>query len=906
MADKYIRTPGGEKTAKSGQKWTKQELARVLAIYDECHDAIHERNPKIQSVAGQLGRAVRAVENQLLMFRALEKVDQGEVYSRRHKSKFCVELWEDRKSRGKKLDVGKPSTNPDETVGSSPIYYLSRGEKPFGPYVREDVLKFADDAKKHTLWIYDESSKEWIDLRRWLAGEGVNLDEKPEAIHAEESNQEEDNDSINVLPEPTNSAEIEGLGAPGNEKSFPEAFYGWSASTVGGVRRPFHEKSGRPVGFQIETPILKRLKKLSKDICSKKTKCRALFLLGGPGNGKTDSIETFIRSLDEDLHLENDLVAGFKDEFESESPRYVEVQVPLKGGNDPRIIESIVLIQDASQGSDSSKRSYELLVDELQSLVDKDASSLFLFCINRGIFDRARHNVLGEKKHEKVSALLESMSGSISPSPELKCPWPLSSGDMEGIYAWPMDVDSLLQREEEEGFTVFEEVIENAVSGERWAEGYDKPDCCVFSANRDLLQEPTNRRNLNKLLDHFQAASSKRWSFREIFSLIAYLIAGEEKKLIIDDERVTPREYSEKCMARINSGQPKLAVPASLNLLKRLYYHQLFYRFPNFSNAKKACENYFGIGAENFATALFNSLESGTESQQVTAAKTIGFEFQEMLDPALCDSESWEIDGVEGVNTMLDIEKELSVSLKGCYDKISVLLHGAEKHFFECLVKAEESLRFAPEKSKKNQLTNARVAINAVRKIASILIKRSLGVRRGMGRESETISEFLKLMSDKRERNSFRSLLKKYVSRNGQLSVPLDSIIGQPVKSSDDQVKFMCEEPSFKDKQIPVGENYPFWKLSYLSVELDNYSLPIPITYSLFKAMRSLHEGELEACLPPEEIVGIDNMLSIMGGRIVRDPKYVDDEDSYICVCTDRIKAYEGEYEYISGGLGNE
>ena len=97
MSDKYTRTPGGEKTAKSGQKWAREELEQVYYIYAQCREQLHERNPVIQALARKIGRSIRSVEAQLLMFRSLEKADQGEGYSRNRMNKLCEEIWKEKK-----------------------------------------------------------------------------------------------------------------------------------------------------------------------------------------------------------------------------------------------------------------------------------------------------------------------------------------------------------------------------------------------------------------------------------------------------------------------------------------------------------------------------------------------------------------------------------------------------------------------------------------------------------------------------------------------------------------------------------------------------------------------------------------------------------------------------------------
>jgi hypothetical protein len=81
--------------------WEEVDLAKVLDIYPDVRNAIHENNPRIIILASELGRGTRAVEAQLLMFRALERGD----YAWDKMSKLCRRLWI-AKSREREGDGG--------------------------------------------------------------------------------------------------------------------------------------------------------------------------------------------------------------------------------------------------------------------------------------------------------------------------------------------------------------------------------------------------------------------------------------------------------------------------------------------------------------------------------------------------------------------------------------------------------------------------------------------------------------------------------------------------------------------------------------------------------------------------------------------------------------------------------
>ncbi len=87
------RIKGGEKNTKTGQKWTKEELSKVLELFlSDRQLKIHESNETIQQLAIHLERTTRSVEAQLLMFRNLDKFG---YYGYGNMNTICKALWKD-------------------------------------------------------------------------------------------------------------------------------------------------------------------------------------------------------------------------------------------------------------------------------------------------------------------------------------------------------------------------------------------------------------------------------------------------------------------------------------------------------------------------------------------------------------------------------------------------------------------------------------------------------------------------------------------------------------------------------------------------------------------------------------------------------------------------------------------
>jgi hypothetical protein len=77
-----------------GKKWKEDELIQVYELYLTEKNKIHEYNPNIIQLAKNLNRRTRAVEIQLLMFRAYEKQMNSNNYGFHNYSKLIPEIYE--------------------------------------------------------------------------------------------------------------------------------------------------------------------------------------------------------------------------------------------------------------------------------------------------------------------------------------------------------------------------------------------------------------------------------------------------------------------------------------------------------------------------------------------------------------------------------------------------------------------------------------------------------------------------------------------------------------------------------------------------------------------------------------------------------------------------------------------
>lgn len=153
---------------------------------------------------------------------------------------------------------------------------------------------------------------------------------------------------------------------------YPEGLLTWSGDKAGGVKKLFYKGSGRPSGDVITTGLLTRLQTWAHDIgCGKRGTPTAIFLVGGPGNGKTEAVEFTVRELDASLHLDGALLDEFASLFASggEPPgrlvRTTQTQFPAQSK-----VVGISIVQDGSETDrDDPTTPAEHLCDDIRSLL---------------------------------------------------------------------------------------------------------------------------------------------------------------------------------------------------------------------------------------------------------------------------------------------------------------------------------------------------------------------------------------------------------------------------------------------------------------------------------------------------------------------------------------------------------
>ncbi|MBY6188308.1 hypothetical protein KUV89_16965 [Marinobacter hydrocarbonoclasticus] len=626
-------------------------------------------------------------------------------------------------------------------------------------------------------------------------------------------------------------------------------------------------------------------------VAGQKGQPKAVLLVGGPGNGKTDAVEGCIQQFDEELGAGGQLVAAFASHYQVEEgilpPRAVEVNFQDIAHSIPGIDPVIRLVQDATEKEPGKGDTppETLLLDELRSVIDGSFNGLYICCVNRGILantaleaNQAQDNLVGDF----LDLAVKAASGGPSAPP---C-WPL--GDYQ-VALWPMDVESLVTPPTGEvGTSIAHQVLEAALADERWQQPCENKRVCPYCQNKLLLSKPAARDNLVKLLRYFELGSGKRWTFRYLYSLVSYLLIGDPSNLMIKGKAYSPCGWTAKQIELTQAKGTTLHEARVPYLLAgRLYHHRLFSNWPRLASGNHlqaqqavlkgrppALEHAegFELGKRHYRT--LKTLGNTDENNSISNLLKTGV--SELLDPALLhggqvlftsQSQEWKGEVTAGL-----VDDRFSLSVKHGLDLVKGQLCPAERELLQDLAKADEALQ--DHHYPRRHARHAKLLQSSLRQFACRFAKRSLGVKHGVAKHSQLFLDYARLHDDSSQDKQLKKRIKNLINENGKMfKIPLSTTFGQPVAHRDRSVSLLVTAISPRLNKIAGNESRPAERLPYLQI----HGRDIPLTFSLFKALGEIGNGLDEASLPREVFALIDEVKSVTAGQVARDKNYIDD-----------------------------
>lgn len=666
--------------------------------------------------------------------------------------------------------------------------------------------------------------------------------------------------------------------------SFPRDLLQWAGHHSGGVKRLFDKASGRPGKDLLRTNLIGRLESWAEQLATGSANVpRVLLLVGGPGNGKTEAIEHTIFCIDERLAASGRLIETLSGAFHPPVGTAVPRVIRVDAGELAHVPRSLMLdiVQDASAIAGQSEQSApELLIQELLALLAAPASHYYLCCVNRGVLDDALIHAL-DHGLDDAQQLLETVTRSVGLSSSAPSCWPLEG--FPAVAVWPMDAESLLVGPGNGAPAPAATLLDHAVNPAYWQ---SKGECaagtwCPFCHSKGLLDDAGARASLLQVLRWYELASGKRWSFRDLFTLISFLLAGHRPSA--HGQWDSPCEWAKSLGEQDRSGQVATAprrqqLAAIFELATAGYQHALFHRWDTdaASTIRQAIKD-LGLEKAGSETRTLLGLQhfiSDQKSPHLPAAIAGLMEsIVDLLDPAMASPQAEVAVSSRRKILLSDLDTRFSRSLIGGLEfirKIEVL-STVELELLRRLGKVDILLS-SPTVRRKAPAAASRLQ-RLVRDFACRLVRRSICTRAAIVADTDILAAFEQVVDrDEIGQRLFEVArqVKDLLNTGQGFEVSLTTTFGQPLPPQQRQATLVVPVRSVKMLR-PSTVGRPRSPICYLSVGSGESSQPIPLTYDLFKAVKELDRGLSPASLPRTVVALLDTTKAMLSGPIVRD-----------------------------------
>ena len=665
---------------------------------------------------------------------------------------------------------------------------------------------------------------------------------------------------------------------------FPQNLLEWSGHRSGGVRKPFYGLSGRPCKDVIKTPLLDKMDVWAKQVAAAESGApKTLFLIGGPGNGKTETVEQLLLLLDSALGCEGRLLRNFEIKFKGDmdhpTPRLVEVKIGKHIA--PAKLSKIIVVQDASMTDPSRPRKSppQLLVEDTIGQLADGHDTIYIACINRGILDDAliEANATNQTAvHKFLETVVSSIELKASPIP---C-WPLRG--YPGVAVWPMDMESLLH--DPSGKLVDSpagQVLRIALKVEKWpaAGTCVAGSRCPFCGTSELLQKEESQTALLQILRWNELATGKRWSFRDLFSLYSYLLAGTARE---HDGKVTdPCQWAAEVYKSSITTSTTLSIirlKAPFILVGSLYQHAIFNQWqrPARLSLRKDIQD-LNMLQDPGIMGLFHFITGSNESSITSTLHKQLEMINDMLDPALANPLDKISLSARELELGKDIDARFSQSVREGLDQCRRQLHQLEVDLLDRLAKTDEWLsdsairQVRPAAAKRLQ--------NLVRDFACRMVRRSLGTTHAVVRDREALREYQLIVEGSAEpiHRAVRKV-EGLLNQHDRFIITLNSTFGQPALPPSRRAVLSTGKQKVRAFDYD-GAGRPSSVLPFLRIGNAKDPQALPLTYDLFRAVRDLELGLLPASLPRPVVALIDTSRAKLAGHLVRDEESLEDSE---------------------------
>jgi hypothetical protein len=658
---------------------------------------------------------------------------------------------------------------------------------------------------------------------------------------------------------------------PRNENPHVVELLGWHGHEAGGVRVPFRG-GGEPLGRIVETPLVRTLRQAAADIAGGSSSPRWMFLVGGPGNGKSQMVELFVRELGGRLGCEAELVTLARDAYAGRPlPRVVVLEQgdsAALGEAFAQFVGRLVIVQDASASAEATGDAGADLVTDLVALLSNIGdrgmpSPVFVCCANRGLLARAMASTEDARVLDLLGRIVRATGLSAESIATPRDCWPLDTTGLdlphEGIVAaWPLDVESLTDGQDRQ--SPLEAILEHAADAERWDEGVcgtcsSRPSC-PLNANAAAMRDHDRRGAVLSMLRRAELATGQRWNFRAAFSIAAELIVGERDDYAESEAGSHPCTWVHSHVDEANSSDPSRSVPATWQLARRLYHQALF---PSPIPPVPAGTIELTVAYSLPTTeAVLRHMAAPAARTTTTVRRRLAEEVAPLLDPA-------------GWSPRTD-EHPLSELEDGFAQSIDLGRAAWERHPAESDIEArlldllEEAESEAALHLQGIHSAKAGEAVRLFRQTACTFAKRAVGCRIGAHGHDDRLKEYEASLRDQVRLNDLQTWLRALL---GHPLFTADALESYGQARAEETAIVTLEASPLRIRSTPAPDAAPTRPAhDYPVIRVDEY--PVPLTYGLFDALQLKKEGCASGSLPASVRALLDRIRQIHAGTTCR------------------------------------
>jgi hypothetical protein len=404
---------------------------------------------------------------------------------------------------------------------------------------------------------------------------------------------------------------------------------------------------------------------------------------------------------------------------------------------------------------------------------------------------------------------------------------------------------------------------------------------CPFCHSQALLVREEYRNALLHILRWYELASGKRWSFRDLFSLVSYLLAGHDEAQ--QGKEAGPCGWAARQLRLDEAGRqskrpsrPELS--AIFQLATSSYQHALFHRWDHgvaTTLGQDLKDLALGEHEQDALRTLRGLQYFLQERKKPYLPATIGpvlADLAGLMDPALA-SPDYEV-AVSGRSkvALWDLDSRFSRSLADGIEFVSKYhaLSTNELDLLKRLASADKLLS-SPVVRRKRPSAAARTQ-RTLRDFACRLVRRSICTRSAVVADGSTLRSFQLVVEDGHGQrlHEVAQQVKNLLNKKHGFEVSLTTTFGQPLPPQQRQAILVVQPQPVRALPL-AAPGRPEAPIRFLQVGQGRSAQPIALTYDLFKAVEELERGLSAASLPRTVLALLDTTRARLAGPIVRD-----------------------------------